>query len=657
MFIDTQIILGGEKMKNTKKSLIASGISLAVSVALLAGSTFAWFTDSVTNKGNKIQAGKLDVELWQKTESLSDAQKAEGLPYELEYTNISASTVPIFGYGRWEPGYSEGAALQVRNKGTLALKYELSFTGFTVTTGADNGGESSQDGNIAEVLDVYLLDTYRAPTEADTPVGTLSEFMADPAADTGVLAPGASSGDINIVVKMRKEAGNQYQNALVEFDIELRATQAAQEEDGFGNANYDVSADGTPNYPDWGTITTGKVIVPVAAEGATEFKDAEGVTTFSVPKEAIADGVEQLVLNITEEETVNSDVYVGEDQAAKTYDISIEGLKEDNTHEISVSFFIGTGLTGVEVYHYGNKIQNAEYDPETGIVKFTSTSFSPYTIIYSTVLTVKTEADFIAAIAQDGMKVTLGADITVNNADVKIPENVTTSIDLGGYTLTVNRNSAMINYGTIESLTNGSIIGGKYYGVYNQGHIGEINVNVKALGSDSMGAIYNQGSIGEISGGRYIGHSESAYASTITGSMGLYNSTYATVDLISGGYFQGSSASFRNYNKEGIKSVTGGFFDCPYMDENNRTFCDGGTITTLYYNYAPLSITGGTWYNAGTKLNSKLGEGCSMSQAEVCEMTSGKSYVRYDASTQTPAHWVDDENGTTYYYYNVVAVK
>ena len=59
MFIDTQVILGGEKMKNTKKSLIASGISLAVSVALLAGSTFAWFTDSVTNKNNRIQAGNL----------------------------------------------------------------------------------------------------------------------------------------------------------------------------------------------------------------------------------------------------------------------------------------------------------------------------------------------------------------------------------------------------------------------------------------------------------------------------------------------------------------------------------------------------------------------------------------------------------------------
>lgn len=52
-------------MKASKKSLIASGVSLLASAALLAGSTFAWFTDSVTNTGNKIQAGNLAIELWE----------------------------------------------------------------------------------------------------------------------------------------------------------------------------------------------------------------------------------------------------------------------------------------------------------------------------------------------------------------------------------------------------------------------------------------------------------------------------------------------------------------------------------------------------------------------------------------------------------------
>ncbi len=420
-------------MKNTKKSLIASGISLAVSMALLAGSTFAWFTDSVTNKGNKIEAGSLAVGLWQKTDTLSDDQKAEvpALPADGDYTDISDSQTPVFGYDLWEPGYSDGAVLQVRNNGTLALKYELAFTGFDVKTGAENGGDASQDGNIAEVIDVYLLDEYRAPTAADTPSGTLADFMADPAIDSGVLASGVNSGDINIVVKMRETAGNEYQGASVEFDIELRATQAAQEEDGFGNADYDASANGNPDYPSWGTITTGRVTVPVATEGNTVIKDAEGVTTFTVPKEAIDENAEELVLNIVEEGAVHDGVPVDDDQAAQTYDISIEGLKEDNTAEVTVSFFIGTGLTGVEVYHYGNKIDNAVYDPDTGIVTFTSTSFSPYTIVSDIKGLVKTEAELMEAVKNSGT-IVLGADI-VSEELLSISDGTTIVLDLYGH--------------------------------------------------------------------------------------------------------------------------------------------------------------------------------------------------------------------------------
>ena len=51
-------------MKRTKKArraLITSLISLVLCCVLLLGTTFAWFTDSVTNTGNRIEAGKLDT--------------------------------------------------------------------------------------------------------------------------------------------------------------------------------------------------------------------------------------------------------------------------------------------------------------------------------------------------------------------------------------------------------------------------------------------------------------------------------------------------------------------------------------------------------------------------------------------------------------------
>ena len=50
--------------KNTiKRSLLASVFALVLCVAMLVGSTFAWFTDTTTTGVNKIQSGKLDVKL------------------------------------------------------------------------------------------------------------------------------------------------------------------------------------------------------------------------------------------------------------------------------------------------------------------------------------------------------------------------------------------------------------------------------------------------------------------------------------------------------------------------------------------------------------------------------------------------------------------
>ena len=68
---------------------------IVASVALLAGLTFAWFTDTATSKDNRIQAGTLKVEL------LKDGQPV-------------AADAPIFAADKWEPGFSAGAGLAVK---------------------------------------------------------------------------------------------------------------------------------------------------------------------------------------------------------------------------------------------------------------------------------------------------------------------------------------------------------------------------------------------------------------------------------------------------------------------------------------------------------------------------------------------------------------
>ena len=49
--------------RSTKRALLMSALALVVCLSMLVGTTFAWFTDSVTSSGNKIVAGKLEVDL------------------------------------------------------------------------------------------------------------------------------------------------------------------------------------------------------------------------------------------------------------------------------------------------------------------------------------------------------------------------------------------------------------------------------------------------------------------------------------------------------------------------------------------------------------------------------------------------------------------
>ena len=52
--------------KATKRALLTSVMALVMCVVMLVGTTFAWFTDTVSTGVNKIQAGNLNValEMW-----------------------------------------------------------------------------------------------------------------------------------------------------------------------------------------------------------------------------------------------------------------------------------------------------------------------------------------------------------------------------------------------------------------------------------------------------------------------------------------------------------------------------------------------------------------------------------------------------------------
>ena len=119
--------------KGIKRSLLMSGLALLLCVSMLIGSTFAWFTDSVTSAGNIIKSGTLDVEMfWADGKEDPDAA-----------TWNDAADGAIFNSDKWEPGYTEARHIAVKNEGTLALKYQLSIV---------PNGEVSK---LADVIDVY----------------------------------------------------------------------------------------------------------------------------------------------------------------------------------------------------------------------------------------------------------------------------------------------------------------------------------------------------------------------------------------------------------------------------------------------------------------------------------------------------------------------
>ena len=211
------------KRRSTKSALISSILALFLCITMLVGTTFAWFTDSVTSSNNKIVAGNLKIDL-----ELLD--KASGT-----WASIKESKAPIFTYDNWEPGYVDVKVLKVENEGSLALKWGAKFV------------SDVELSILADVIDVYVLPS---ATELTYPtdralsgyerVGTVREFVNTIEQTTkGTLASGCEAY-LGIALKMQESAGNEYQEKTIgAFDIQILATQLDSEIDSFGS-DYDA---------------------------------------------------------------------------------------------------------------------------------------------------------------------------------------------------------------------------------------------------------------------------------------------------------------------------------------------------------------------------------------------------------------------------------
>ena len=223
-------------MQKTKKSMLASGLAVLVCVAMLIGTTFAWFTDSVTNKGNTITAGSLkidanayDIGEGGLTVKGLDAIAPDSVTFEKDGQNLKKESSPIITEEKWEPGRSSAKLMTLTNTGSLYADVKLDF---------------SISGELTDALWYDFVQVNPENGEVmgqctKRPMSTLPELGEK--TELAKLAPGATVAFV-LVYGMNEEAGNEFQGAAFSADVTILAKQATVEEDGFGNSDYDANA-------------------------------------------------------------------------------------------------------------------------------------------------------------------------------------------------------------------------------------------------------------------------------------------------------------------------------------------------------------------------------------------------------------------------------
>ncbi len=223
--------------KSTKRALLMSALALLMCFSMLIGSTYAWFTDSVTSGNNIIKSGNLDIELeyWNGTE-WKDVKGA---------SDILTNTL-------WEPGVTEVAYLRVANAGSLAFKYQLGINILNEVEGTNQAGESFK---LSDYIMFGVVEDVNGETEAypKTDAGR-AEAIADVAVAKRInngysKASSMESGEelyLALVVYMPTTVDNVANHdgkniPQINLGINVYATQYAYENDSFGN-DYDDAA-------------------------------------------------------------------------------------------------------------------------------------------------------------------------------------------------------------------------------------------------------------------------------------------------------------------------------------------------------------------------------------------------------------------------------
>ena len=227
--------------RSTKRALLTSALAIMACVAMLIGSTFAWFTDTASTGVNKIQAGDLDIELAYKNSTTGG-----------EFKEANKETPVFDNNALWEPGHVEYVVLRVSNAGSLALKYKL---GINIANEVGSTNVYNDAFKLSDYIRFAVLDGDRTGNSVDrdalVAAATDSKLIKEGyTAENHLMATGTDNSQkvVTLVVWMPTTVGNEANHKTdeaaptIDLGISVAATQDTVEKDSFDNT-YDKDAE------------------------------------------------------------------------------------------------------------------------------------------------------------------------------------------------------------------------------------------------------------------------------------------------------------------------------------------------------------------------------------------------------------------------------
>lgn len=189
--------------RQIRLALLASLLSVFLCAAILAGTAFAWFSDSVSNEGNTLQTGAVMA-----TFAIGQ-QENDG---NVTYSEIQGGQTQALKTTSWEPGKKETVAFRVTPQtGTLPYTYSIWLKSDAVNP------------ELANYLELYQGQD----SKTGTPLGTVAEKLNGPV----VTGPGEenNTAEVSLTIRMKDDAPLSLVDQKMDLWFEVRADQPRED--------------------------------------------------------------------------------------------------------------------------------------------------------------------------------------------------------------------------------------------------------------------------------------------------------------------------------------------------------------------------------------------------------------------------------------------